>query len=131
VDIVELGLLPEAWLRLTCDETYPLELASVQLQVGGASASTDIEDPYKTGFAELTNFFAGLANDWRGWQGIRSWQSVEGHFRIDAQHDGHAQLDISMLESHPGRWSFKARLTFDAGEQVRQAAEDLQQFGRP
>ena len=131
MDQVELGFPPEAWMRLRSDESYSLEMASVDLHVGSLSANTDIEDPYRTGFRDLADFLAELANDWRGWSGIRSWRSVVGHLSIEAQQDGHVQLDISMLESHPGRWSLKARLTLDAGEQVRQAAEDLQQFGRP
>jgi hypothetical protein len=71
-----------------------------------------------------------LAHDWRGWAGARSWEAVAGYVRLDARHDGHVQLHVTMSEYFLGRWSLSADLTLEPGEQARQFAEDLRGLGR-
>lgn len=36
----------------------------------------------------LDRFFAGLADHWKGWRGVRHWQTIFGELCIDATHRG-------------------------------------------
>jgi hypothetical protein len=48
----------------------------------------------------LVLFFKELAKQWKGWHGIKSWQSVEGDLKLDASHDnfGHVFLKIYLIK---------------------------------
>ena len=51
----------------------------------------------------LAEFIAGIAADWRGWEGSRSWESVEGTFALDAESDrtGHITLTARLNDDTP------------------------------
>jgi Family of unknown function (DUF6228) len=54
----------------------------VRLRVPGLDASRRVWAHYATGFDELVAFFNGLAADWRGWQGERTYESLEHDLRL-------------------------------------------------
>jgi hypothetical protein len=66
----------------------------VRLRVGGLDASWPVSPHYATNFDELTGFFCGLAADWRGWSGKRTYESLEHDLRLTAAHDGHVRLAV-------------------------------------
>jgi hypothetical protein len=48
--------------------------------------------------AGLGAFLQGLADDWCGWSGRRTWHALEREMTIEACHDGsgHATLDVTV-----------------------------------
>jgi hypothetical protein len=52
----------------------------------------------------LVDLFASIARDWQGWQGERTWASIEGEFRITA------------TTSRLGRVTLKVELAHTDGE---------------
>ena len=49
-------------------------------------------------------YFADLADNWRGWIGVKQWNSLEGELKISSESDslGHIAMEIT-LESY-GTW---------------------------
>jgi len=75
----------------------PLATATDQVNAtlvdDGLSASRPVYHGYASGFRDLVLFFEEMERDWRGWDGARSWESLEGDLRIEAQHAyGHIEL---------------------------------------
>jgi len=95
----------------------------------GLRAIRTVVHSYSTGFADLAGFFAQLEQDWRGWDDVRSWRSLEGDLSIEARHQfGHVQLRVTLRAYGPGwgndGWTASANLTIDPGEQLSQIATD-------
>ncbi|WP_297627905.1 DUF6228 family protein [Nocardia sp.] len=63
-------------------------IGSVELSADGMSASIrGLVVDYVAG-RSLPRFFDTLEQDFTGWNGVRTWESVEHALRIDAQHLG-------------------------------------------
>jgi hypothetical protein len=78
---------------------------------------------YATGFADLVAYFDGLERDWRGWSGVRRWQSLEGELTIDARHAGHIRIEVRLKSAM--WWTASGELTLEPGEQLSQLAAGL------
>ena len=65
----------------------------------------------------LAALFQGFADDWRGWEGVRAWRSLEGELTISATSDktGHVYLDVRLREGAPALWTLDAQLVLEAG----------------
>lgn len=87
VETVTIGSY-ETKFKLTCvdrdDSGTPLTLVAT-LDGPGLSASLSA---YDDRYEALTAFFQGLADSWRGWEGVRNFSSLEGELDITARHDG-------------------------------------------
>jgi hypothetical protein len=64
--------------------------------------------------------FAQAAQEWRGWDGRKVWQSIEGELQLALSHDrrGHVTLGIR-LRSNPGgadSWQQEAEIGLDSGQ---------------
>ena len=74
---------------------------------------------YEIELGGLADYFAALADDWRGWNGQRRWVSLEDDVELVATHDGlgtitlTARLRTEAFSQH--RWSAAAQLVLDAG----------------
>ncbi len=85
----------------------------------------------------LAGFVAELAADWRGWPGVRRWQSLEGELELDARHDGRAQVGLGVTLRPSGsdvadmHWSARAVLVLEAGEELSRLATDLAELLGP
>lgn len=123
-------------LLLTPDVDYvsrPPEVVVAELELQGLVASVRVIHNYSTGFLDLADFFRGLAADWRGWTGVRRWESIEGDLRIEARHKyGHVQLRVTLRRAQAGwgneGWSATGDLTIEPGEQLTQIAEDVRRL---
>jgi len=75
-----------------------------------------------TGLAEL---FQHFADNWRGWQGNKTWASLEGEISITATSDhlGHVFLAVRLREGTPPRWTLDAHLVLEAGMFPKLAAD--------
>ncbi|WP_411675059.1 DUF6228 family protein [Acidipropionibacterium acidipropionici] len=99
VEMVEVGTSTHC-LRLS-REPGSQDYLSAELRLPGLSARTDVYE--FNGFGGLADFFSGMVADWRGWQGVREWESLEGDMRIEATHDGgHIQPCANVLAGRSG-----------------------------
>ena len=81
----------------------------------------------------LSEFFADLAAEWRGWDGDRRWAALEGDVSIAASHDGLGTISILVeLRAEPAaraepEWRASLVLDVDAGglDQLARAAKRL------
>ncbi|QSR29690.1 hypothetical protein CFI00_04055 [Nocardioides sp. S5] len=104
----------------------PAHHLSVTIAGPDLRASRQVYEGYDEGFTSLARYFADLATNWRGWNGSRDYESVEGDLRIQADHDGHVNLHVLLWESTvPGGWKVEAEIRLDAGEALTAAAKDL------
>ena len=66
-----------------------------------------------------TALFAEMARDWRGWEGSRSIESLEGQLRLSATSDrlGHIRLRVELRGDPAGSdWHAADTLFLDAGQ---------------
>jgi hypothetical protein len=79
------------------------------------------------GCDHLDRFWRDLAENWRGWEGTRSWQSLEGDLELSATSDrlGHVALEVRLEEGAPFPWRVHGKLSLDAGQLHRIAAAAL------
>lgn len=91
---------------------------SVTLTAEGASGSASRIDAESRHTPPLSSFFSDLARDWRGWDGAKTWDSIEGVLRLSATHDGigHVSIRVTLQSStSPDAWALDATLNIDAG----------------
>lgn len=104
----------------------PADYLSVTLTGPDLSASRQIYAGWLSGFLDLATFFADLADHWRGWQGERVFETIEGDLRIVATHDGRVNLRVVLWESTvEDGWRVQAEVRLDAGEALSNAASDV------
>nr|WP_042803394.1 DUF6228 family protein [Streptomyces sp. C] len=79
----------------------------------------------------LDGFLASLAEDFRGWEGARTWRSLEHDLSLSAEHrsGGHVHLTWG-LHDRPvsDAWRFEATTVHAAGEDMRALADALGTF---
>ena len=65
----------------------------------------------RTGVSGLEALFQETVDDYRGWEGVKQWESLEAQFSIDVTTDrtGHATFVIELYEE-AGRWGWRAQL---------------------
>ena len=105
------------------------------LSLAELHASVGVYDDHPAGLAVL---FDDLARDWRGFEGIREWFSLENEFLITCTSDrlGHVFASIELRNNwyagpppgSPG-WNVRANLTIEAGA-LDGLARDLHSFLR-
>ena len=104
----------------------PAEYLTLTVTGPGMSASRQVYAGCDGGFTALSAYFTGLAEDWRGWQGERVFESIEGDLRIHATHDGHVNLRALLWESTVSDgWRMEATVRIDAGESLSRAATEV------
>ncbi len=102
--------------------TVPAQYLTVTLEGLDLRATRRVYE----GFTSLARYFNELATDWRGWNGSRCYESIEGDLRIQATHDGHVNLRVLLREpAVPTGWCVEAELRLDAGEALNAAAADI------
>ncbi|OOP60390.1 hypothetical protein BMF89_16775 [Arthrobacter sp. SRS-W-1-2016] len=63
-----------------------LESVVMSVRMQGLTAHRQIAAHYGTGHEELSSFFNDLAEPWSGWQGIKSYRSLERDLQLEATH---------------------------------------------
>lgn len=68
----------------------------------------------------LDRFLASLADDWRGWDGVRTWNSLEHGLTIEATHEGaRVQLLFVLRRDHQSdAWQVRAPIRIAPGESL-------------
>lgn len=133
VDAVQIGSA-EKHLRLGADVSDPSrDYLEAHLTAEGLAVTKTVYTHHGSEWHQLADFFAGLANDWRGWSGVREWASIESDLRIEARHQhGHVQLRIilrhDLAEWGDNGWTAAADLVLEPGEQLSRVAAELQEL---
>ena len=105
--------------------------ADVEIRADGVTARTTATLSVEPDGIELARFLAGLAADWRGWDGKRRWQAIEREMEIEAQHDGRAHVMLAVTVRRPERayagdaWSARIVFTVEAGEEFTTLAKEI------
>jgi Family of unknown function (DUF6228) len=124
VTVVQLGSGPI--LTLTAEPPFGLpEYVFAELRADSLIASSRIVPNYASGFGDLADFFAGLADAWRGWNGVRAWNSIESTLQIAARHDGHVHLAIELRDDPNSTWIASTSIRIEPGEELSTAAASL------
>jgi hypothetical protein len=92
---------------------------------GDAISATKVVYAYTDG-PRLASLFASIAADWRGWDGERTWSTLESDFSVRATSDrlGHIRLDAELRSHDPDdNWRISAPIFLDAGSLDTVAAD--------
>ncbi|MFC9174456.1 DUF6228 family protein [Streptomyces sp. NPDC057107] len=79
----------------------------------------------------LDTFLASLAEDFRGWEGVRSWHSLHYDLIVSAEHrsGGQVQLTWSIRDRAPSEeWQFETNTVHGAGEDMRNLTAEIHTF---
>jgi hypothetical protein len=65
----------------------------------------------------LADVLASISEDWRGWEGERTWQSAEAEMRLTFRHNGVNTVSVAVVleDGAPARWRCEAELEVDPG----------------
>jgi hypothetical protein len=94
-------------------------------------ASTGIETLNGDG---LDDWWQGLADSFRGWEGEKTWESLEHDASLSARHDrtGHVTARVTLRGplGYQPVWEASATFAFDAGKQLIHVASEVSEFMR-
>jgi len=73
-----------------------------------------------------------LAQNWRGFAGVKEYASLEGQLELSAQHDGVGTVTcrVRLRQPWPPDWSVEVELSFGAGAHLERLAGDVEAFVR-
>lgn len=96
------------------------------LAVSGGAMTTVV---YEHG-GWLATYFRELADAWSGFEGTKSFASLEGQLTIDASHDGLGTVwcVVHLRQPSPPEWDFSASFDFGAGAQLDHMANEVHMF---
>lgn len=103
----------------------------VTLTLPGLSATARVDGCSPDGEHTLGVFFRRLSDDWRGWDGERTWASIEGAFDLTATHDGlgHVALRVRIRSGQcDDDWTATGVVRLDAGNQLARVARRAAAF---
>lgn len=94
---------------------------------GLVAEKTRVAAHYSLMFDDLIDYFGGLAAAWRGWDGTRIYESLEGDLRLEAANAGsRVRLGVTLWESsQEDGWRVSAVIELEAGEQLARTASDV------
>ena len=107
---------------------YPVEYLRVSLkdnEIAASSSKVYIYEPLG-----LAAFFEDLAGNWKGWEGVKQWSSIEGDFALSCTSDGlgHAAMGVTLKSGvYEDDWCVKAVIHVEAG-QLEEIAAKVKQF---
>lgn len=94
----------------------------VRVAAEGLCAESWVNASVGRGPHGLTDFFAEMHRDWRGWTGTRRWSSIDSDLELVAHHDGRIRISVAL--SGDG-WSVKADLLVEPAEELTAAVAGL------
>jgi len=81
----------------------------------------------------IASLFQEAASEWRGWNGTKSWESLEGEFKIELTADkkGHITINIGINHDcgNPEPWRLESCIMIEAGQLETIAKRASQFFG--
>lgn len=115
------------WLRVK-DRDFDGSVVTIEatMRSPGLEARRLVGHHYARGFEELVDFFADLERGWKGWDGSKTFVSLEGDLALTAIHNGHVWLTIRLR--HPTLeegWDVTTLVRLDPGEQVSRTTAEV------
>lgn len=103
-----------------------VETYEVTLTLPGGSVTTTVHE-FGTW---LPRFFRELGDAWRGFDGVKSFGSLEGELTVDARHDGLGTVycEVCLRQPWPPEWAVSAVLDFGAGAHMDSLADEIEQL---
>ncbi|MFJ6819272.1 DUF6228 family protein [Streptomyces niveus] len=101
---------------------------AVELRAPGLNARVD-EVVSWIWDSDLAPFLEGLAADYRGWDGERSWRTDDADLTVAAVFRSGGYVGLTWTASGGG-WGASVTTWLEAGEQVAALAADIRQFLR-
>lgn len=85
---------------------------------------------YGHSWQQLVDFVQAMADDWRGWDGQREWNSPEYHLRVRAESDdlGHCSMVISVRNGAWHDWETSLSLSVALGSDMESLSADLESW---
>jgi len=123
----------EFFQRLPNDRSLPVEYVNVKLTRQDLFAAALVWMGYEHYFSSPLAWFSDLANLWTGWEGERTWESIEHGLRLSAVHDrrGHVKLDVTLRSGFwENDWLVRATVQVEAGQLERMARHAASFFGK-
>ena len=79
--------------------------------------------------ASLSEYFDDLAQNWRGWKGVKKWEAYEGGLGLFCTSDrlGHITVTVELSEPPPDGWLARGNVPLDAG-QLEPLAREMRGF---
>lgn len=102
---------PTHWIRFE-RESSSSELMLVKVAAGQASAQASIAF-----FAsDFVGFLKTLSESWKGWRGVKTFETLDSDFTVNATHDGVGEItfDVDFL-SQTEDWRFRASIPVEPG----------------
>lgn len=98
----------------------------VEMRAAGLTYEWSVESGRGDG---VDAFFVGLVDDWKGWRGVRHWETILGELCIDATHRGHCvellfATRVPYRGGEPGDADVEVRLRIEVqpGEELSRLA---------
>jgi hypothetical protein len=103
---------------------------AARLAVPGLTAELPrVTANYAVVFQDLIDFLSGMARDWRGWNGERVYESLEGELRLIGSYNRHVKIVATLRQSTvEDGWSATGTFTVDPGEQMSKVASDVSEL---
>jgi len=107
---------------------HPVEYLRVSLKdkdIAASSARVYIYEPHS-----LASLFEELAVNWKGWEGVKQWHSVEEDFALSCTSDslGHVAMEVTVKSGvYEDDWCVKVVIHVEAG-QLEEIAAKVKQF---
>ncbi|MFJ2407454.1 DUF6228 family protein [Streptomyces xanthochromogenes] len=117
----------DAVYLLFCEPTRPYgDDPTLDFIVRARSRWVSIETLVRTWDGDgLDSFLSSLAEDFRGWEGARTWHSLEYDLSLSAEHrsGGHVHLTWGIHDRAPSEvWHFETTTVHAAGEDMKHLA---------
>ncbi|MEU3607967.1 DUF6228 family protein [Streptomyces sp. NPDC035033] len=115
------------WARLDEHEAaFAMEAVADGLHARLDSVSVSVWDSA----GDLTEFLDALADDFRGWEGKRTWVTNQLALTATFHAGGHVQLrwDLRPGVFAEDSWTCSVTTTLEAGEQMSRLSSDLRSF---
>ncbi len=113
--------------RSTSDDPYAGSNFVVELHSDGVDAVRSVF-MFSFDWDALAAFFSDLADSWRGWEGEKSWESIEHDLRVTATSDplGHCLLTFTLRDGPNYTWeTVVGGFKIDAGEDMAAVASEM------
>jgi hypothetical protein len=106
------------------DDPYAGGTFEVVLEGDGLSARRRV---FIFAHSNLGLFFAELAEQWRGWEGTRLWESPEHDLVIEARFSagGHVEMTFATQDGPLPKWRAQVTVEVEGGEEMSKAAATL------
>ena len=100
-------------LQLTPDSKDFIKVAITDSALDSSSNIAQLD-----GGDRFDEYWADIAEHWRGWSGAKVWTSLEGDLELKATCDkgGHVVLEATLQHGTPWTWQTGIRLSLEAGQ---------------